>query len=66
MGMVIIRPYISVSKLKKIKTKLLYGMKFPPILHAYKFVFAFLVNYVIVSCDLPYYNSFHQWMLLKN
>ena len=26
----------------------------------------YFVNYVIVSCELPYYNSFDQRMLLKN
>ena len=26
----------------------------------------YFVNYVIVSCELPYYNSFGQRMLLKN
>ena len=37
-----------------------------------QFVFCFLrlqfyfVNYVIVSCELPYFNSFDQRMLLKN
>ena len=26
----------------------------------------YFVNYVIVSCELPYYNSFDHRMLLKN
>ena len=26
----------------------------------------YFVNYVIVSCELPYYNSFDQRMMLKN
>ena len=49
-----------------------YGRDFPTKLLVSILVFVFLrlqfyfVNYVIVSCELPYYNSFGQRMLLKN
>ena len=48
-----------------------YGRDFPTKLLVSILVFVFLrlqfyfVNYVIVSCELPYYNSFGQQMLLK-
>ena len=49
-----------------------YGRDFPTKLLVSILVFVILrlqfyfVNYVIVSCELPYYNSFGQRMLLKN
>ena len=49
-----------------------YGRDFPTKLLVSILVFVFLrlqfhfVHYVIVSCELPYYNSFAQRMLLKN
>ena len=49
-----------------------YGRDFPTKLLVSILFFVFLrlqfyfVNYVIVSCELPYYNSFGQRMLLKN
>ena len=49
-----------------------YGRDFPTELLVSILVFVFLrlqfyfVNYVIVSCELPYFNSFGQRMLLKN
>ena len=45
---------------------------FSDIIPCVQFSFCFLrlqfyfVNYVIVSCELPYYNSFDHRMLLKN
>ena len=63
----------------QIETKLLlmgkpdlYGRDYPTKFFVSNLVFVFLrlqfyfVNYVIVSCELPYYNNFDQQMLLKN
>ena len=49
-----------------------YGRDYPTKFFVFNLVFVFLrlqfyfVNYVIVSCELPYYNNFDQRMLLKN
>ena len=49
-----------------------YGRDSPTKFHVSNLVFVFLrlqfyfVNYFIVSCELPYYNSFGHRMLLKN
>ena len=66
----LVHPFI--SQIMRKNSAVVYGMKFPPILYVSNLVFVFLrlqfhfVNYVIVSCELPYYNSFDQQMLLKN
>ena len=62
----------SLRRLSLASTPKIYGRDYPTKFVVSNLVFVFLrlqfyfVNYVIVSCELPYYNKFDQRMLLKN